>query len=93
MLWHVCNMYVMFVYSCIDDMLSFRRNDHHGRGESGRRRHPSGNRPLSTISDSVDPAYILGLDRSDEVGVRRKKSFVHISKVVLFMLGTFSSFL
>ncbi|XP_063592062.1 CDK5 and ABL1 enzyme substrate 2-like isoform X1 [Penaeus indicus] len=44
------------------------RNDHHGRGESGRRRHPSGNRPLSTISDSVDPAYILGLDRSDEVG-------------------------
>lgn len=66
------------VYSCIDIMLYFRRNDHHGRGESGRRRHPSGNRPLSTISDSVDPAYILGLDRSDEVGVRRKRLCIYM---------------
>ncbi|XP_068232701.1 CDK5 and ABL1 enzyme substrate 2-like isoform X1 [Palaemon carinicauda] len=39
----------------------------HGRGESGRRRHASGNRPLSTISDNADPAHIIGLDRTDEV--------------------------
>ncbi|XP_066967825.1 CDK5 and ABL1 enzyme substrate 2-like isoform X4 [Macrobrachium rosenbergii] len=38
-----------------------------GRGESGRRRHASGNRPLSTISDNADPAHIIGLDRTDEV--------------------------
>lgn len=44
-----------------------RRSDHHyGRGESGRRRHASGNRTLSTISDSGDPSHILGYDRSDE---------------------------
>ncbi|XP_045610062.1 CDK5 and ABL1 enzyme substrate 2 isoform X1 [Procambarus clarkii] len=41
------------------------RNDH-GRGESGRRRHASGNRTLSTISDNADPSYLLGFDRSDE---------------------------
>lgn len=90
MLWHVCSMCVLFVYSFIDIMLYFRRNDHHGRGESGRRRHPSGNRPLSTISDSVDPAYILGLDRSDEVGVRRKNLLL-VCRVVLVMYGIFSS--
>ncbi|XP_045130903.1 CDK5 and ABL1 enzyme substrate 2-like isoform X1 [Portunus trituberculatus] len=43
------------------------RGDHHyGRGESGRRRHASGNRTLSTISDSGDPSHILGYDRNDE---------------------------
>ncbi|XP_050726630.1 CDK5 and ABL1 enzyme substrate 1-like isoform X2 [Eriocheir sinensis] len=44
-----------------------RRSDHYyGRGESGRRRHTSGNRTLSTISDSGDPSHILGYDRNDE---------------------------
>lgn len=44
-----------------------RRSDHYyGRGESGRRRHASGNRTLSTISDSGDPSHILGYDRNDE---------------------------
>lgn len=44
------------------------RSEHHhyGRGESGRRRHTSGTRTLSTISDTGDPASILGFDRSDE---------------------------
>lgn len=43
------------------------RSDHYyGRGESGRRRHTSGNRTLSTISDSGDPSHILGYDRNDE---------------------------
>ncbi|KAG0711276.1 CDK5 and ABL1 enzyme substrate 2 [Chionoecetes opilio] len=38
----------------------------YGRGESGRRRHASANRTLSTISDSGDPSHILGYDRNDE---------------------------
>lgn len=44
----------------------FRKSDHYSRGESGRRRHPSGNRTLSTISDNADPALVLGFDRNDE---------------------------
>ncbi|XP_071529843.1 CDK5 and ABL1 enzyme substrate 2 isoform X2 [Panulirus ornatus] len=46
--------------------LGGRSDHHHGRGESGRRRHASGNRTLSTISDNADPSHILGLDRNDE---------------------------
>ncbi|XP_042237302.1 CDK5 and ABL1 enzyme substrate 2-like isoform X2 [Homarus americanus] len=43
------------------------RSDHlYGRGESGRRRHTSGNRTLSTISDNGDPSHLLGFDRNDE---------------------------
>ncbi|XP_076032126.1 CDK5 and ABL1 enzyme substrate 2 isoform X2 [Oratosquilla oratoria] len=42
------------------------RGDHHGRIDAGRRRHPSGSRPLSTISDGIDPTHILGLEKSDE---------------------------
>ncbi|XP_069939551.1 CDK5 and ABL1 enzyme substrate 2 isoform X2 [Cherax quadricarinatus] len=38
----------------------------HSRLESGRRRHASGTRTLSTISDTADPSHLLGFDRNDE---------------------------
>ncbi|KAK7070587.1 CDK5 and ABL1 enzyme substrate 1 [Halocaridina rubra] len=45
----------------------FGGKSEHGRGETGRRRHTSGNRPLSTISDNADPAHIIGFDRNDDI--------------------------
>ena len=44
----------------------FSTRNEHAKGECSKRRHTSGSRPLSTISDTADPSQILGVDRFDE---------------------------
>ncbi|KAJ4436049.1 hypothetical protein ANN_18676 [Periplaneta americana] len=54
------------VFSTLPYNKGFRSNRNDPRKDGGRRRHASGPRPLSAISDGLDPFDLLGLEKGQE---------------------------